>query len=201
MSTIYKGQILTKNDLKVFILDENGNYINPFSITYTIYRCKTFSQNNNLNRTTNYWDDVWRTQYMKYLNAPPSLAFPPGDFPLSPGQTTPPTRRCPGHAIDPSNKTSNQECGEEPVLETIDSQPIVFGIGKFFAAWKIANDLDIGNYRIKWHIRRLTDSPIYEEIQEFNVINRIDQYNYSLMNGANGRLPNDEYGNENLWAG
>jgi hypothetical protein len=194
-ATIYKGQILTKNDLKVFILDENGNYMNPFSIIYTIYRCKTFSQSNV--PVNNYWDNIWRTQYMRYLNGPPDITFPPADFPLSPGNTIPVTYQ----AINPNNTTSNQECGEEPVLETIDSQPIIFGIGKFFAAWKIANDLDIGTYRIKWHIRKLTDSPIYEEIEKFNVINRIDQYNYSLMNGANGRLPNDEYGNENLWAG
>jgi hypothetical protein len=35
---IYKGQRLTKDDLKIFVQDQDGNYFNPFSILYTIYR-------------------------------------------------------------------------------------------------------------------------------------------------------------------
>lgn len=199
-ATIYKGQILTKHDLKVFILDDNDQYMNPFSITYTIYKGKVFPQSNKYNKV-NYWDDIYRTQYMKYLRDTPDIGFAPGDFPLQPGDKIPPRHHFHGQAINPADKTNNQECGEEPVFETIDSVPICFGTGKFFAAWQMANDLDIGNYRIKWHIRKNSDSPIYEEIEEFNVINRIDKYNYSLMNGANGALPDQEYGNEQLWAG
>jgi len=124
------------------LLDNEGNYFNPFSITYTIYRII-------------------------------------------------------------SDKFYNQECGEEPVLESIDTVPIPFGVGKFFAAWKQSHDLEIGKYRIKWHIRRFSDSPIYEEIEEFDVINRIDKMNYSILNGStsNGKLPHQLFGNNNLCAG
>ena len=34
---LYKSQILTKDDLNIFLYDSNGNFFNPFSITYTIY--------------------------------------------------------------------------------------------------------------------------------------------------------------------
>lgn len=138
--TIYKGKVLTKDDLNIYIQDSQGNYFSPFSITYTIYRVI-------------------------------------------------------------SDKWYNQECGEEPILETIDTIPIPFGIGKFFAAWNMAHDLDIGKYRIKWHLRQFSDSPIYEEIEEFDVINKNDVLNYSQMNGSNGHLPHQQYGNQNLCAG
>lgn len=138
--TFYKGKNLTKNDLNVYLLD-NDQYFNPFSITYTIYKLTT------------------------------------------------------------NNNFFDKECGEEPILETIDSMPIPFGIGKYFAAWNMAHDLDIGKYRIHWNVRRYSDSPIYEEVEEFDVINRNDALNYAQMNGANGKLPHNEYGNENLCAG
>lgn len=138
--TIYKSKNLTKEDLNVYILEGNGTYFNPFSITYTIYRTI-------------------------------------------------------------SDRFYNQECGEEPILETIDTVPIPFGIGMYFAAWNAFHDLDIGNYRIKWHVRRFSDSPIYEEIEEFKIINKVDTMNYSMMNGVNGKLPHNKYGNQNLCAG
>jgi hypothetical protein len=129
--------------LNVFIQDGNGNYINPFSITYTIYKVI-------------------------------------------------------------SDRFYNQECGEEPLLETEDSVPLPFGVGKFFAAWNTASDLEIGKYRIKWDIRRYSDSPILEEVEEFEVINRVDQMNYSVLNsgsGSSSNLPDQQYGNSNLCAG
>jgi hypothetical protein len=138
--TIYKGKVLTKDDLNIYIQDTQGNYFSPFSITHTIYRII-------------------------------------------------------------SDRFYNQECGEEPILETIDTIPIPFGIGKFFAAWNMAHDLEIGKYRIKWHLRQFSDSPIYEEIEEFDVINRTDKMNYAIMNGSNGNLPHNQYGNQNLCAG
>lgn len=140
MATIYRGNILTKDDLKIFIQDENGQYFNPFSITYTIYRVT-------------------------------------------------------------SDQFKNQECGEEPILETIDTIPIPFGIGKFFAAWNAAKDLVVGKYRIKWNIRRYSDSPTLEEVQEFDMVNRVDQMNYSILNGNTSRLPDQIFGNKNLCAG
>jgi len=141
--TIYKGKVLTKEDLDIFILDENGNYFNPFSITYTIYKVLT------------------------------------------------------------STSFYNQECGEEPILETIDTNPIIFGTGKFFAAWNQAKDLTIGKYRIKWHIRQFQDSPTVEEIEEFDVIYKMDKMNYALLNGSSNtkKLPDQLYGNKNLCAG
>jgi uncharacterized protein involved in high-affinity Fe2+ transport len=138
--TIYRGQVLTKDDLNIFIKDENGTFFNPFSITYTIYK-------------------VLSVQF------------------------------------------KNQECGEEPVLETIDTMPIIFGIGKFFSAWNQAKDLGIGSYRIKWHIRRYSDSPIMEEIEDFDVVNKIDPMMYSYINGGTGILPHKAFGNQNLCAG
>jgi len=118
-----------------------------------------------------------------------------------------------GHYFDPfsitytvykviSDRFYNQECGEEPLLETIDTIPIPFGIGKYFAAWKQAKDLEIGRYRIKWQVRRYSDSPIFQEIEEFDIINKVDQLTYSCMNGgATGPLPHDQFGNENVCAG
>jgi len=139
--TLYKGKVLTKDDLNVYILDENGVYFNPFSITYTIYRVL-------------------------------------------------------------SDRFYNQECGEEPILETLDTIPIPFGIGMYFAAWDMAKDLEIGNYRIKWNVAKFQDSTIVEEIEEFKIINRVDAMNYSVMNGsAVGSLPHQKYGNNNICAG
>lgn len=37
-ATIYSGKILSKDDLKIFVQDQNNLYFNPFSITYSIYR-------------------------------------------------------------------------------------------------------------------------------------------------------------------
>lgn len=140
MATIYRSQVLTKEDLNIFIRDENGDLFNPFSITYTIYRVL-------------------------------------------------------------SNQFRNQECGEEPILETVDTTPIIFGIGKYFAAWNQATDLGVGAYRIKWHIRRYSDSPIREEVEDFDVVNRIDPMMYSNINQGVGILPHSAYGNQNLCAG
>jgi hypothetical protein len=140
MATIYRSQVLTKEDLNIFIRDENGDLFNPFSITYTIYRVL-------------------------------------------------------------SNQFRNQECGEEPVLETVDTMPIIFGIGKYFAAWNQATDLEVGAYRIKWHIRRYSDSPIREEVEDFDVVNRIDPMVYSNINQGVGILPHRAHGNQNLCAG
>ena len=109
MPTLYIGQQLTKDDLKIFIRDENGIYISPFSITYTILK-----------------------------QAP--------DFT---------ERAC---LID------------EPIKETINTIPIPFGIGKFFAAWTMPKDTTIGSYKIQWNIKRYSDSPIIQESQEFDIV-------------------------------
>ncbi|MDD5649615.1 MAG: hypothetical protein PHF86_04245 [Candidatus Nanoarchaeia archaeon] len=138
---IYKGQNLTKDDLNIFIQDQDGVYFNPFSITYTIYRVI-------------------------------------------------------------SDQFRNQECGEEPILETIDLLPLPFGIGKFFAAWEQAHDLGVGSYRIKWNIARFSDSSLTEYIEDFEIVNRIDRMNYSAVNdGSGGKLPHQQWGNSTLCAG
>lgn len=107
--TLVKGQELTKDDLNVYILDENNIYFNPYRITYTIYRVI-------------------------------------------------------------SDRFYNQECGEEPINETIDSIPLPFGIGQYFAPWVMPKDIHVGPYRIKWNVKRFQDSPYVEEVEEFYII-------------------------------
>lgn len=109
--TLIKGQVLTKDDLNIYLQDGDGNYVNPYAITYTIFRV-----------TSRNW--------------------------------------------------YNQQCAEESILETINSVPIPFGIGKFFAPWVMPKDITIGPYRIKWSIRQYTDSPAFDEVEEFDVIIR-----------------------------
>jgi hypothetical protein len=140
--TLYLSQVLTKDDLNIFLYDNNGNLFNPFAITYTIYR----------------------------------IILPTPFY--------------------------NQECAEEPLLETLDTTAIPFGLGQYFAAWSMPIDITIGKYRIKWSIRQFADSPIYQEIEEFDIINKADKLNYSAMNqNGNQILPAQAYGNENLCAG
>ena len=124
--TLIKGQILTKEDLNIYI-QENGNYVNPYSITYTIYR-KTHS--------------------------------------------------CSEKVFD----------NEEPLLETVDSIPIPFGIGKWFAPWVMPQDIEIGNYRIKWRFRRYADSVTVEEPEEFAIVVRS-----CLSSDAHGTDPSETY--------
>jgi len=189
-ATIYKGQVLTKNDLKVYILDTQSNYVDPFSITYTIYRIisgttgsGTSSRRCNCGgNDTIVHGTTWWEQGKWLENTEGNQA---------------PQRR---NAQSTGNAGYNWECGEEPVVETLNTVPIPFGIGKYFAAWRVANDLDIGSYRIHWHVRRFADSPIYEEIEEFNVLNKVDQLNYSALNGGSV-LPHELYGNQNSCAG
>ncbi|MDD5650272.1 MAG: hypothetical protein PHF86_07650 [Candidatus Nanoarchaeia archaeon] len=137
-STIYRGQVLTKDDLNIFVKNENGVFFNPFSIEYTIYRVV-------------------------------SSCF--------------------------------QSCNEEPLLESVNTTPIIFGIGKFFAAWSQAKDLSVGKYKIKWNVRKYSDSPAVEEVEEFDIINRIDGMNYSTLNGGTNLLPHQIYGNSSKCAG
>jgi len=61
---------------------------------------------------------------------------------------------------------------EEPLVETIDSIPIPFGIGKYFAPWEMSTDLGIGNYRIKWNFREAPDKGIKQEAEEFTIVSR-----------------------------
>jgi hypothetical protein len=99
----------------------------------------------------------------------------------------------------------NQEKGEEPVREAIDLIPVPFGIGKFFAAWQMSEDITVGGYRIKWHIRKFSDTPILQAVEVFQIIDKNDSINFSQMNGGPMlgamRLPTDKFGNENIWAG
>lgn len=112
MSTVItRGEPLSRDDLKIFIQDLNGNYVSPAWITYTIYRVI-------------------------------------------------------------SDRFYNQECGEEPILETINSVPLPFGIGKFYAAWQMPHDISVGTFRIKWNFKEFPDSRIQEEVQEFNIVQK-----------------------------
>lgn len=77
---------------------------------------------------------------------------------------------------------------EEPILETVDTVPITFGIGKFFAAWIMPSDIEIGSFRIKWSMKKYYDSPIFDEVQEFEIIAPS-----RFAAEAAGRLPHVEY--------
>ena len=134
MVTLYRGQDpLTKNDLDVYILDENGHLFDPFSITYTIY-----------------------------------------------------------HSV---SNSFNLACSEEMLLETLNSVPIPFGIGKYFAPWQMPKDIDVGNYRIKWDVKKFIDSTIISEVEEFNIILPVDKLRQSTLTGGDnvGSLPGDQF--------
>ena len=124
MVSLIREQILTKDDLKVFVQDGNGNLINPFSITYSIYHIIS--------------------HYSFY----------------------------------------NQSCGEELILETLNSVPIPFGIGKFFAPWVMPKDIELGHYRIKWVAQQYADSPMVEEPMEFEIISKVDATAQALLAGG-----------------
>ncbi len=197
--TIYKGQVLTKNDLNVYILDTNGNYVDPFSITYTIYRLlgkypsgKGKSEinkgrgcgcrgNDTIVHGPEWWEQGEWLEKTQGTHSPQYL----------------------NKGVDQTTSTSGyfRECGEEPILETMDSVPIPFGIGKYFAAWNMSHDLEIGQFRIHWNVRRFPDSTIYEENEEFRVINKKDTLIYSQLNGSSTNLPHLMFGNQNLCAG
>lgn len=128
------GQELTKNDLKIFITDDQNNYLNPYRIMYTIYRVI-------------------------------------------------------------SDKFNNQECAEEPILETINSPGVPFGIGKFFAAWVMPTDTNTGPYRIKWDISKNIDTPSLQKVQEFEIVIRsFLEADAKGTSGRNGPYPHVIYG-------
>lgn len=106
--TLIKGEPLTNEHLNIYIL-KNNQYINPFSILYTIYK----------------------KQDQFYTN----------------------TCWC-----------------EEPLAETVDSTPIPFGIGKYFAPWQMPQDIEVGQYRIKWNFREFVDSPLQQAEEEFYIV-------------------------------
>ena len=111
--TLKKGQLLTKDDLNIYILDADTNqYFSPFFISYSIYKIN--------------------------INA--------------------------------------EKCCEEAIYETLESIPVPFGIGKFFAPWKMPFDIEIGSYRIKWNIKKFYDSSIFEECEEFEIITPVSKY-------------------------
>lgn len=134
MVTLYRGQDpLTKNDLNVFIYDEDTNFFSPFSITYSIYRSNS------------------------------------NQFDLA--------------------------CSEELLLETLNSVPIPFGIGQFFAPWQMPKDIGIGKYRIKWDVKRFSDSPIQSEAEEFQIILKVDKIKQAMLNGGSSLtdFPNNQF--------
>ena len=93
-----------------------------------------------------------------------------------------------------SDKFHNQLCGEEAILETVDSVPLPFGVGKFFAPWVMPRDIELGSYRIKWNIKNYYDTPYWQEEQEFEII--VPSSLCSDVNGdsgGTGPFPHDEY--------
>lgn len=123
--TLYRGQDpLTKDNLNIYVYREYTDpveYIDPFRITYTIYKVI-------------------------------------------------------------SDRFYNQECGEEELRETVESIPLPFGKGKYFAPWVMPNDIELGRYRIKWNIKLYPDSGYFTEEEEFDIV-------------APGSICTDESGN------
>ena len=117
MVTLYRGQLLNKNHLNVFISDSGGNPTNPLFISYTIYT---------------------RTK----SNVP--------EF------------------------TKTYRIDEEPISETIDSTPLPFGIGQYYAPWVMPDDTRLGYYRIKWVVQLNETSQKIEQAEEFEILQRVD---------------------------
>lgn len=80
---------------------------------------------------------------------------------------------------------NNNTCCEELILETLNSVPIPFGIGKFFAPWNMPKDIEIGAYRIKWNIKKFDDSEMIEEPEEFEIVSAVDAQIKACIAGAN----------------
>jgi hypothetical protein len=138
--TLVKGQELTKNDLNIFITDDNNVPYNPFSIVWTIYRQKQMFG----------WNG-WASNII----------------------------------IDPQDPSW---INEYAIVETINSVPIVFGIGNFFAPWVMPKDIEVGTYRIKWDMRKYEDSPPFQEVEEFDIMAPS-----WLSADARGLLPHNMY--------
>jgi hypothetical protein len=132
MPYVYKGQELTKDILNIFITDDNCNYINPFSITYTIFqRLQNFAIEQ-VKRKMNVYNIIGDASFVV--------------------------------------QQVNSVAIEMPIKETIGSVPVPYGVGKFYAAWIMPFDIEIGPYRIHWYTQKYSDSPILESIEEFNIV-------------------------------
>ena len=74
-----------------------------------------------------------------------------------------------------TQNTISFQLDEEPILETINSIPITFGIGKYYAAWNMPSDIEIGDFRIKWMIQKYVDSQKFMEEEEFQLLIKPDK--------------------------
>lgn len=93
-----------------------------------------------------------------------------------------------------SDKFYNQLCGEEPILETIDSVPLPFGKGKFYAPWVMGRDIILGSYRVKWNIKNYFDTPYWQEEEEFKIIVPSSLcVDVNGTSGGTGPFPHNEY--------
>jgi len=93
-----------------------------------------------------------------------------------------------------SDRFYNQHCGEEALRETVNSVPLPFGMGEYFAPWVMPKDIQLGPYRIKWQIKKYVDSPWWEEAEEFEIV---APGSICTDNGSdssrNGPFPHNEY--------
>ena len=86
------------------------------------------------------------------------------------------------------------DCSEELILETLNSVPIPFGIGKFFAPWQMPTDISLGNYRIKWDVKKYIDSPILSSEEEFQIVSQVDKIRQSMLNNETLQdFPNNQF--------
>jgi len=141
MVTLYKGQLLNKTHLNVFIFNSSGNPVNPLFLSYTIYT-----------RTKSMVPEYTRT-----------------------------------YRVD-----------EEPISETIDSTPIPFGIGQYYAPWIMPADIKLGYYRIKWVVQLNITSQKVEQIENFEILTRVDPILAATINNSSAEnnvinLPHEHF--------
>jgi len=70
--------------------------------------------------------------------------------------------------------TRTYRVDEEILNETKDSTPIPFGIGQFYAPWIMPDDIRLGYYRIKWVVQLNTSSQKVEQVENFEMLQKVD---------------------------
>jgi hypothetical protein len=60
--------------------------------------------------------------------------------------------------------------GLEVLIGSPDNTPIKISTGRYYAEVLIAADGNIGDWRLRWTIQETSVSPVYQSVQEFNVV-------------------------------
>ena len=60
--------------------------------------------------------------------------------------------------------------GVEILMGSPVNTPVHISLGKYYAEVVIAADGNIGDWRIRWTIQEMAADPVYQSVQEFNVV-------------------------------